>query len=288
MSISRIVRLRYRQEQKPTCPGLPINPPGQGPLQQVLNTAELLSNILENVGLPTKLTSKDSVSAFISLSKCLRVCKKWNATILGFREVRQKLYRDDKILDANSDDKAMKKKKERTTMTVAVCEPFVREVMRWANLKECKHMGPGEFLKRVRFPANLYFTQPPVREVSFTFSMIYGRRIDWVCGLFGGNPNEYMKWDKKTETLRYFCESGVKVGGIAEVLQTMEEYLIRGTMLGVAIGAIGCGEESEGLPVWIDYDGEGMDGIRESTGGMPEVILDMLKLARRQRRFLMA
>ncbi|KAF3283252.1 hypothetical protein TWF970_001231 [Orbilia oligospora] len=287
MSISRIVRLRYRQDPKPTCPGLPINPPGQGPVQRVLNTAELLSNILENVGLPTKLTSKDSVSAFISLSKCLRVCKKWNATILGFREVRQKLYRDDKILDVNSDDKAMKEKKK-TTMTVVVCEPFVREVMRWANLKECKHMGPGEFLKRVRFPANLYFTQPPVREVSFTFSMIYGRRVDWVCGLFGGNPNEYMKWDKKTETLRYFCESGVKVGGIAEILQIMEEYLIRGTMLGVAIGAIGCGEESEGLPVWIDYDGEGMDGIRESTGGMPEVILDMLKLARRQRRFLMA
>ncbi|KAK6497186.1 hypothetical protein TWF506_004661 [Arthrobotrys conoides] len=270
-----ILGVRQPRAPKPATTALLINPPGNGPVQAVLNTPELLSNILCNVGFPENLTSKDSVSAFITLSKCLRVCKKWNMTIQGYRKLNQRTFRDHKLIES-SDKK------------VLVCQPFVTEIMRWSELSQYRAMGPLKFLKVINFPCHLFFTQPPVQAVSFSFSMIYGNRTNWVPALQGGTNQEYTEWDADTETLKYFCQGGVKVGGIAKVLQDVEEYFIKGMMIGVTIGVVGGGKGSDGLPVWIDYDGDGMDEIREGTGDMPEEIFRVLRRRGSGRRLLTA
>ncbi|KAK6498408.1 hypothetical protein TWF481_010999 [Arthrobotrys musiformis] len=235
------------------------NPPGDGPVEQALNVVEILSEIFFYVGLPKTERARDKIAAFASLSKCLRVCKRWNDIAYGSAKVRKGLFVDKKL---STDDNT----------NLVVCEPFVQELIRWSELSKWREEGPAAYLKAIGF-RDMFFTQPPVKEVSLTFSTIFGTRREWLqIEALGCGPNDHTYWHDESSTLRYKSFNGIKVMGIARILQLVERQLIKGTLLGVAIGVPGCSEESDGLPIWVDFDGLGLQVIRDRTNDMPDSI----------------
>ncbi|KAK6360921.1 hypothetical protein TWF730_007036 [Orbilia blumenaviensis] len=203
-------------------------------VRRVLGITELLSEILYFVGLSRTPTAKGKVEGFKSLSKCLQVCKEWNYTIKGFSKHRKQLFIDDKLLEYPGSE-------------VTICEPFVQDLIRWAEWRSYVDEELLEYLKRL--PENVYFTQPPVQEVSFTFSTRFIRSLPPLR--FSSSRFGY--WHEDTLTYRYYSKDGVRALHVAKILQRIEMYLGKGTILGVAIGVPDSRPQNEGLPIWVDY-----------------------------------
>ncbi|KAK6514579.1 hypothetical protein TWF281_004777 [Arthrobotrys megalospora] len=228
-----------------------------GATECVLHIPELLTEILYNVGLPKVLTAASKVDAFKSLSKCLRVSRQWNATIISTKKIRQRLFKEDAFIDHSNTE-------------VEVCEPFVQELTRWTELREFYNDGPSDYLQKERFP-DVYFTHPVVKEVSLTITTIHGLRVN-PMPLWHYSPTKWSYWNRGSMTYRLVSRKGVKAMDVAKLLQKLEIFMGKGHILGVAIGVPDLESQSDGLPVWVDFDMLALESIEEQTSDMHPIL----------------
>ncbi|KAK6329985.1 hypothetical protein TWF718_003412 [Orbilia javanica] len=151
---------------------------------------------------------------------------------------------------------------------VTVCEPFVQELMRWAGLPKPEKQGPADSLRAFRFPKQVYFTQPSVREISFILSTLHDVQVPWPPGAANATTTDYAHWDQNSKTLRYHSDDGIKCMRVADIIQEALRILEGSDIIGITIIVPGCKESSDGLPVWIDCDSlEEEDELSDQEGG---------------------